>query len=182
MDKETSCNYCQKSLIVPYSWVDRLLKKYLAKYDKNNYDAKTLDIIKMFVKMCPIIKSYIYHEYSDLFQCLDLSFFVRMDHEAKYFLRTAYLHDRSGAMESTGIICDFCGFSSCDFHLFYGGFIFGKCIEKDCDNRFSICGWCQEKVEASLINRCMICYVTNIKKHTKSKQIDKNYIINNTNF
>lgn len=167
MIKSITCKYCDDCLIVPSSWVERLLGKYIKKF----LDGKNLDYqignLKMLIKMCPNIESYILYHYRKAYDCFGPLYYSTIGPEAAYFLRRSYLHDRKDTIKSEMISCDYCGYDACNFHIYYGGFIFDKCNQPSCPRNISICGWCQEKVVRGYERKCIHCYrfcMTNLNK------------------
>ncbi len=182
MEKTISCGFCQTLHIVPFSWAERLLDKYIKRYLNikkcPHKREKALNILKMLIKMCPGVESYILYYHKPLYSRLGTLYQSIIAPDAAIFLRRAYLHDRTDTLTSEAISCDYCGKESCNFHLVCGGFYFGTCNENECRRRYSICGWCQERVKKGFEKKCVICFkMVMIKpKHTQPADIKKSSV------
>jgi hypothetical protein len=159
MDRVISCNYCDDALIVPYSMVEHLLRRYIKDFKSSGKLMEyQFEYLKMLVKICPCIESYVLFNMPDLYKLLGPIYFSNVTSDAAFFLRRSFLHDRMDTYVSQMIKCDYCGKEACNFHMTNGGFTFGDCNVHNCTRRFNICGWCKEKLTDEFKHKCIHCF------------------------
>lgn len=176
MDICITCDYCKEGLIVPYSLVEKLLHKYIKNYNsKNKLTNYQIGYLKMLIKICPCIESYILFNLPDLYKLLGPLYYSTIPSDASYFLKKLFLHDRTDASISQMVKCNYCGKEACSFHINYGGYKFGNCDMTGCNRHFSICGWCQEKLLNEFKNKCICCF--KFLWDSKNKQLKLNKLV-----
>ena len=178
MSIHKTCDYCRETSLIPYSSTYKLINRYITNYKEGKYKEFQIEYLKMLIKMCPYVESYILFNEPDIYKVLGPLYFSNVLMEVSFFLRRGYLHDRKDTMDSTMIRCDYCNKKACNFHISLGGFSFGHCEISGCSRRFSICGWCQEKTEIKFKNRCVYCYRLFLGENKKMDKIDGMSIYN----
>lgn len=166
-----TCNYCDNIMMVPELYASRIIDKSI-----NNYRTKrcrfSLLKIRSFAKMSYEIEKYLETTHPDIFDKLGESKYSIIKTPGSSFILRDFLWHHPATYISTGITCYFCKNETCEFHLYYGGFSSYKCGKKDCNERITICGWCEKSFRDLKEDKvCATCYQNGKNKEEESKEI-----------
>lgn len=174
IEKDISCKYCSNQQLVPYSWAERLLTPEIKKFNENKNSQ-----LSGYIKLSSVIESYICHKHVEIYnKLINTNNFVysNMVKDSCFYLRRNFLHDQKNSLSSSLIKCDYCSQDACDFHIYYGGFIFKLCNESGCTRRLSICGWCQEKITKGFELMCYPCFEGKFITFNRTQNTKKNVL------